>query len=260
MKIQDLLAFIEAVDSGSLSSASEKLYIGKQSLAKGIKKLEDYFGIELLVKNQRGVALTQQGQEIYQFAVRQRAKYRALQEKIDIQLREELHGVIKLGVANRFTRDILPERICEFYKKYPNVKVQVQELKNRDIFTETENGKIDLGLIVNLDKNERFLAVPECLRYNKVFKGQIFYWVNKTSELANYEVLEYEDLRRQTIVLNSGMDMELFEIMLKEKNVTAKSIVRTDNIHLLIKFVENNLAILPDMKYGKISLGYAKFF
>ena len=260
MKIEDLLVFIEIVECGSISSASDKLYIGKQSAGKSIKRLENFFGVQLLLKTAKGVVLTEQGQEIYQFAVSQREKYQELKEKINLQLGAQLRGTINLGVANRITRDILPEIICEFYKKYPNVKVEVKELSNRDIFHETENGNIDLGLIVYLDKNENFLAVPDCLKYGKVFKGQIYYWVNNKSKLANKEILEYEDLAKQTIVLNSGMDLELFDMMLEEKNVTVNNVVRTDNMHLLTKFVENNLAILPDMKYGKISLGYAKFF
>ena len=60
--------FLEACDSGSIQSASKKLFLSSQGLGAGIQRLESSLGMKLLVRSKTGVMPTQFGQQFYVFA------------------------------------------------------------------------------------------------------------------------------------------------------------------------------------------------
>ena len=51
---------------GNISKASKELYISQPAISKAIKKLEDNLGINLFVRNSRGVVLSEEGKKLYE--------------------------------------------------------------------------------------------------------------------------------------------------------------------------------------------------
>ena len=64
MTLQQLKYIIQVVQSGSISSAAQKLYITQPSLSKAIADLEKEMGITIFYRNNRGVYLSEDGIEI----------------------------------------------------------------------------------------------------------------------------------------------------------------------------------------------------
>ena len=60
----ELRYFIEVANSLNLSRASERLGISQPSLSVAIKRLEGSIGTELLIRQKRGVVLTQAGKQL----------------------------------------------------------------------------------------------------------------------------------------------------------------------------------------------------
>ena len=63
MKIENIRLFLEVVQLGSINKAAEKLYISQQSLSTIMKNMEAELGVELLVRNHKGIALTADGEK-----------------------------------------------------------------------------------------------------------------------------------------------------------------------------------------------------
>ena len=51
---------------GSISRASEELYVSQPAVSQSIKRLEEQLGVRLLIRTPRGVRLTQEGETLYQ--------------------------------------------------------------------------------------------------------------------------------------------------------------------------------------------------
>jgi len=68
MDIDVLHAFIEVIDSGSLSKAAEKLYISSTALMKQMNVLEAHVGVQLLIRTNHGIRATDAGNSFYQDA------------------------------------------------------------------------------------------------------------------------------------------------------------------------------------------------
>lgn len=61
-KTQHLVVFQEVIRSGSIGSAAKELGLTQPAVSKIINDVEAYFGIELVVRKNTGVTLTQAGQ------------------------------------------------------------------------------------------------------------------------------------------------------------------------------------------------------
>lgn len=70
MDSRQLRYFREIVDSGSMSGAARDLGIAQPSLSQMVRTLEQSLGIELLTRSARGVAATEAGQILYDYARR----------------------------------------------------------------------------------------------------------------------------------------------------------------------------------------------
>ena len=68
MTLQQLKYIIQVVQSGSISSAAQKLYITQPSLSKAIADLEKEMGITIFYRNNRGVYLSEDGIKFLSYA------------------------------------------------------------------------------------------------------------------------------------------------------------------------------------------------
>ena len=57
-KTQHLVVFQEVIRSGSIGSAAKELGLTQPAVSKIINDIEDYFGVELVVRKNTGVTLT----------------------------------------------------------------------------------------------------------------------------------------------------------------------------------------------------------
>lgn len=62
MNIENLKYFIEVAKTGSLSKAAESLCLSQQGLSKAVKALERDVGARLLVRSNKGISLTKEGE------------------------------------------------------------------------------------------------------------------------------------------------------------------------------------------------------
>lgn len=68
--VQNLLYFCKVVETHSLNSAAEALYISQPALGRAMKALEDELHVELFKRSNRGVLPTEAGERLYRYASR----------------------------------------------------------------------------------------------------------------------------------------------------------------------------------------------
>jgi molybdenum-dependent DNA-binding transcriptional regulator ModE len=68
MNLELLRYFVAVADAGSISKAAEKVFISQQGLSKAIHSLEESLDIQLMVRTQHGITLTDDGRIFYKHA------------------------------------------------------------------------------------------------------------------------------------------------------------------------------------------------
>ena len=77
MRIQQLQYIIKIVETGSMNEAAKQLFITQPSLSNAVKDLENEMGIEIFIRNPKGITLTRDGMEFLSYA-------RQVVEQIDL--------------------------------------------------------------------------------------------------------------------------------------------------------------------------------
>ena len=69
MEIKQLEYFAAAVEYGSLNRAAEKLYTTQPNVSRVLNSLEKELHVTLLERSNKGIRMTQQGEELYGHAM-----------------------------------------------------------------------------------------------------------------------------------------------------------------------------------------------
>ena len=68
MTLTQLRYIITVAESKSMNKAAKKLFISQPSLSSAIKELEEEIGIEVFIRNNKGVFTTTEGEEFIGYA------------------------------------------------------------------------------------------------------------------------------------------------------------------------------------------------
>src|SRR5437016_3977643 len=108
----DLLrSFVSVVDAGGFTRAGERVHRTQSTVSQQIKRLEDSLGRELLHRNGKSVALTEEGERLISYA---RRILSLAEEAREVVARPESDGVVRLGVTEDFAAYQLAEMLSDF--------------------------------------------------------------------------------------------------------------------------------------------------
>ncbi len=68
MTFQQLFYLVEVSKCGSINKAAQKLYLSQSTVSSAIRELENFLGIEILRRTNRGIEFTEQGNEFLHYA------------------------------------------------------------------------------------------------------------------------------------------------------------------------------------------------
>lgn len=144
MTLQQLTYLVTVAECGNITDAAERLFLSQPSLSAAIHNLEKEMGVTAFVRSNKGVTVTQEGEELLSFA-------RMLLEQADIM--QEHFGVGKKRVPKFCVS-------CQHYSFAVNAFVEVvkeydadqygfilRETQTGEIIDDVASGKSELGLL-----------------------------------------------------------------------------------------------------------------
>jgi DNA-binding transcriptional LysR family regulator len=122
MKLDGIAAFVAVADTGSLNEAARRLRLSKSAISERLTELERALGANLIQRNSRQLALTEDG-----MAFLQRAK-RILDEADEAaaelaRRRGEIAGPLRISAPRGFGDTHLGPALYTFMERYPDVSV-----------------------------------------------------------------------------------------------------------------------------------------
>ena len=141
------IEYILAVDRlRHFGRAAEACNVSQPSLSAQIQKAEDLIEFPIFDRSKKPIKVTDQGQRFID-----QAKQVLTEHKKLIQLSEnttEPTGQFKLGVIPTLSSYVIPLFIESFSKRYPKVKLRINEHKTEDIVQLLRDDQLDAGLLV----------------------------------------------------------------------------------------------------------------
>ena len=168
------------------SLAAEKCYVTQPTLSMQVQKLEEELGVKIFDRNKQPIIVTPAGQEIINHAKKILAERDELLQQVSGKS-GSIKGDLRLGIIPTLAPYLLPLFIPAFTKKYPQIKVIVNETPTETLIKDLKNGVLDVGILVTplQDKN---------IKEDVLFYEELMVYTSKQSKLFEKEYILSNDI------------------------------------------------------------------
>ncbi len=150
MDSRQLHYYRTVVEHESFTDAASSLHMTQPSLSLVVRKLEEEFGVALLVRSRQGVRTTEAGAYLYATAVRVLDQLHSATEHLR-SLAKGHAGRIVLSSAPIFNWEYLPRILSTLREQSPDVDLAIQDPPPDQTITNVMEGQADIGIVASSD-------------------------------------------------------------------------------------------------------------
>ena len=224
--------FYVVANNHNITKASEELNISQPAISKSIKNLEEQLGGKLFVRTKRGVILTEEGKEFYNY-IKQAIEYINNAENKFTDLINLETGCIKIGIGTTLTKEFLLPYLEKFHSLYPKIDIQIITNITSDLIPKLRNGLIDI-IILNLNEKNygNDIKIIKCKKINDCFVVN-----NKYRDLIDKEI-SLKDLNNYPLILQAkgSNTREFLDNVTKKYDVILKPNIELATYSLIVEF------------------------
>lgn len=146
LNLYKLEIFYIAALRGSFSATAEQLYMTQSAVSQHIQELEASLGVKLFKRGRRGVALTERGQMLFEYAERLLALAAEAENRVtDISHLTE--GTTNIGATPTIGVYLVPQWLQNFRKQYQQLTVSLSTAITDRIVRDIQTLKLELGFV-----------------------------------------------------------------------------------------------------------------
>lgn len=230
--------FYVVANKKNITKAAEELFISQPAVSKAIKKLENNLGGKLFNRTKKGVVLTEEGKEFYNYIKVALEYINNAENKFNDLINLET-GTIKIGVSVTLTKYFLIPLLEEFHDLHPKINIQIDTNITKVLFDKLKNGLLDL-VILNLPyKKENDIKIIKCKNIQDAF------YANKNYENLKNKELSLNELNNYPLVLQakSSNTRTFLDDVAKENNVTLNPNMELASYSLVTEFTKIGFGI-----------------
>ena len=194
MDIRVLRYFLTVAREESFSRAADALYLSQPTLSRQIREMEEELGVQLLIRTNRNVRLTQEGQRL-----RRRA-----QEIVDLMdktqeefagLEGEISGEIAIGCGETQIMREVAKVAIPLQQEHPGIRFNLYSANADDVSEKLEQGLLDFGLMFEPFDMRKYdtLVLP--------FSDTIGFLMQENHPLAKKKSIRMEDVTGVPLIL-----------------------------------------------------------
>ena len=142
-----LNTFKTLVEVGHFTQTAKKLNMTQPGVSQHIKKLESACSHSLIRRENKGVELTEQGQMVYEYALKFARDEMTLIENMGFDNPDS--GQCILSCSGALALLIYP-KLLSLQQQYPDLSIHLEAGPNQKILSEVQSGNIDLGIVTHV--------------------------------------------------------------------------------------------------------------
>lgn len=158
MTITQLKYVLAVAEYKNFTLAAEKCFVTQPTLSMQIQKVEEELGIQIFDRTKKPIQLTEIGQKIVNQSKNIVNEADRIQDIVD-QQKGFIGGEFRLGIIPTIMPTLLPMFLNNFIKKYPKVKLIIEELNTQDIIFKLNNGHLDAAIAATPLEEEKIKEV-----------------------------------------------------------------------------------------------------
>lgn len=193
MTITQLQYVLAVAEHKNFTNAAEKCFVTQPTLSMQIQKIEEELGILIFDRSKKPIQLTDIGHKIVNQAKNIVNEADRIKDIVD-QQKGFIGGEFRLGIIPTVMPTLLPMFLANFIKKYPKVKLIIEELNTDEIITRLKNGHLDAAIAATPLEEEK---LKEIVLYFEPFVA----YIPEKHAIAHKKEIEISDLNIDEILL-----------------------------------------------------------
>ncbi|MGG0662811.1 LysR family transcriptional regulator [Viridibacillus arvi] len=146
MNEKDCMMLQYISEEQNITKAAERLYITQPALTYRLRQIEKEFGVPVIIKNGKGIKLTQEGEYLVTYSQKVLSDLRKAKEYV-INMRNEAEGHLRIGVSSYYGLYKLPLILKSFISTYPKVQINVDSGWSHEIYELLLHEDIHVGIV-----------------------------------------------------------------------------------------------------------------
>ena len=243
MDTQALTAFLAVAESGSFSTAAERLFLTQPAVSKRIAQLEQQLGTRLFDRVGRRIRLTEAGEALLP---------RARQVLLDLEdmsraisnLTGTVSGTLRIGTSHHIGLHRLPPVLRRFSRQYPDVKLDIHFIDSEEAWEAVLHGDLEMGVVTLPPQPD-----PR-LHSQAVWQDPLVFMAAPEHPLARLDRVTLETLTGYSAILPSPVTFtrRIVESLFEEQALTLNISMSTnylETIHMMVS-IGLGWSVLPE--------------
>ena len=237
MEIRHLKLVKSLVDEGSLTKATQKLFVTQSALSHQLKELEQDLDSKLFDRVGKKLVLTPQGIEVYKWACEALEREERLRERLGA-LNGLGVGKLRISTGCYTSYHWLPSLLRNFEKDYPNVKIEIEVDSTGKTVEKLLEGKLDLGIVNRVVPNKY-------IDYSMLFSDQMVALVPSGHPWLKKEYVEAEDFLNEDLFIHSRPleTVTVYREVLKPENIQPGNIIELPLTEAVVEMISHGYGI-----------------
>lgn len=195
MTLQQLRYAVTAADKGTMSEAAQSLFVAQPSLTNAIKDLEKELGITIFHRTNKGIIISNEGNEFLRYARQVLQQMSMLEEKyLDTESHKQIFSVSTQHYS--FAVSAFVDLIRTFGNK--NYDFTLRETETYEIIEDVSNFRSEVGILYLSHENETVISKiieKSGLKFDELFTASPHVFISSHHPLAEKNAIQPEDLK-----------------------------------------------------------------
>lgn len=233
MELRHLRYFVAVAEELNFTRAAQRMCTVQPSLSQQIKDLEQEVGVQLLIRSNRKVELTEEGKAFLKEALlslehAEKAIYDAR------QIASVNKDQLKIGFVPVAEMKIFPYIMPNIRAHFPDIKIDFHSLTDSAQFGALRRGEIDIAFTRYPDESGEFENV-------QIFQEPLALIIPKTSSFAEQRTVSIKEFNHQDFVISdedaSPQLHKIIQDFFKQAKLNVSVVQKSTNILLNVNLV-----------------------
>lgn len=232
--------FLCVAECGSISKASEILYVSQPAVSYSIKTLESKLDCKLFNRTAKGVELTAEATKLLYYI---QSAYNILSTGIKMlnDSTELIYGEVRIGVPTHIGTFLVSKYIEKFNEKYPGIKFCITNKSTNEMVEMLEKRMLDLIIdTYPINSAREDVMISELLEVKNCFVGN-----EKYKDLSKKRNIHIEDIQKYPLLLPpmSTSTRQALEKKVSTKIPNLEALIEVPTTEVMLDLVIRGLGI-----------------
>lgn len=230
----------------SFTRAAEDLNVTQPAVTIQVKSLEKSLNLRLIQQVGKKIQLTESGEFLYQYAEKIFDLVSDANEKMR-DFKKLMRGTLRIGTTKNYARYIMPSLLSEFQRRFPGIKVILDEGNSEDMAKSVLEKKNELALISQLNLDRKIKS----LFFSTV---EFVLVVSPEHRFSQRKSVSLRELNGEPVILREKGSGSRAAILRKfqEYGIWPSVIIEASSLDFIVGYVKQNKGVSfmfePDIK------------